>query len=70
MTVLVPAGQAGYVEFLPRFHDQIAEHFGDDLEEAERRVDEINESVGLGREEALAVVGRSMDLQNRAESGR
>lgn len=65
LPVLVPDGRPGYVEFVPEIRGVVAVYFGDNLEEAERKVDEINARNGIGREEMLRIVGLSMELQNR-----
>lgn len=65
LPVLVPEGQAGFVEFLEQYQDRIAEYFGDDFEEAEARVDQINQREGISRDEAMKIVEHSMELQNQ-----
>jgi hypothetical protein len=69
LPVMVPDGQAGYVEFLPLVRDEITRYFGADLGEAERLAREINDSHRISAREAVAIVGRSMELQAR-EQGR
>lgn len=51
-----------YALFVPEVQDAVAEFFGPSLEDAQARVGQINAERGLGHDEVMKMVFRSMNL--------
>jgi hypothetical protein len=60
LPVLAIEGLAEYAEFLPRYCDMIAGWFGEDEEQAQLKVDEVNHEIGFDPQAAIDLVGASM----------
>lgn len=60
LPVIAVAGTDGYAEFLAAYRRQVAAWFGDDFEQAQNRLEEINLEFGYGPQRALDLVSEGM----------